>query len=347
MPTWGEILKALQTAAATNPHQVPPLDEYRRQSLRSLSLLTGRPAIAYFTRWLQGPGTGNSGGDMMVTHEDMIGFMEAVHGLPGPSLDLILHSSGGLPTAAEALINYLRTKFDDIRVIVPVAAMSAGTMMACGANRLVLGKHSYLGPTDPQMLLQTPLGMQVVPAFAILEQFEMAKKQANAASFAAWIPMLQQYGPGLLKQCEMAVELSEQLVAQWLQQYMFTGSNTAVQDAQRIAKELADHRTHKAHGRFLTRNKVRAMGLIVEDLELSQPFQDAVLTVLHTFMHTFSIALHVNKIVENSLGKSWIKMSVQSVVTPQPSPHAGPQPPTAPPPSPPVVSPSEGPSDKN
>jgi hypothetical protein len=45
----------------------------------------------------------------------MLGFMETIHGLPGPNLDLILHSPGGSGSAAEQIVKYLRTKFDHIR----------------------------------------------------------------------------------------------------------------------------------------------------------------------------------------------------------------------------------------
>ena len=44
-------------------------------------------------------------------------------------LDLILHTPGGFPEAAESIVKYLRSKFStNIRVIVPHLSMSAGTM---------------------------------------------------------------------------------------------------------------------------------------------------------------------------------------------------------------------------
>src|SRR5437870_9673496 len=105
----------------------------------------------------------------MITDEDMEGFMEALTPLPASDgLDLVLHSPGGSAEATEALVSYLRSKFSDIRVIVPQAAMSAATMLACAANLVVMGKHSSLGPIDPQMFLNTPLGQKAVPAQAIL-----------------------------------------------------------------------------------------------------------------------------------------------------------------------------------
>jgi len=150
--------------------------------------------------------------------------MEVIHGLKGPKLDFILHSPGGSLEAAEALVLYLRSKFEHIRVIVPQMAMSAATMIACAGDVIILGKHFFLGPIDPQIIINTPLGQRMVPAQAILEQFEQAKSECqDPAKLGAWLPMLNQYGPDLLIQCENANKLSEELVQGWLETYMFKG----------------------------------------------------------------------------------------------------------------------------
>ena len=73
----------------------------------------------------------------------------------GTDLDLILHSPGGSIGAAEAIVSYLRSRFEHIRVVVPNLAMSAAAMISCAADELVLGEHSFLGPTDPQIPIQT------------------------------------------------------------------------------------------------------------------------------------------------------------------------------------------------
>ena len=120
--------------------------------------------------------------------------MEVSYGLESDDgLDLILHSPGGSPEAAEAIVSYLRSRFTNIRVIVPQLAMSAATMIACAANEIVLGKHSSLGPTDPQILIPTSLGIRAVPAQAVLDQFDRAQMEcADPAKLSAWLPMLSQ-----------------------------------------------------------------------------------------------------------------------------------------------------------
>jgi membrane-bound ClpP family serine protease len=112
----------------------------------------------------------------------------------------------------------MRSMFTNVRVIIPHAAMSAATMLACSANRILMGTHSFLGPIDPQFILQTETGRSAVPAHAILAQFELAKKEcADPTKLAAWIPMLRQYGPALLVQCQLAQDLSRSLVGEWLE----------------------------------------------------------------------------------------------------------------------------------
>lgn len=303
MPTWGELLGQLQQRAQGNGG-APPIDELRREALAALAALTGRPTIIYASRWAEEDAPP---GLTAITIGDVHGFMEVLHGLPGPSLDLIVHSPGGSPTATEAIVSYLRTRFQDIRVVVPLAAMSAACMLACSANTILMGKHSYLGPIDPQLILQTPLGAQSVPAQAILQQFERAKAEAaDQKSFAAWLPMLQQYGPALLMTCQNVSELSEQLVSKWLAQWMFSGDADGEEKSKRIAAKLNEHGSHRTHSRFLPRDRVKEMGLKVEELEADQNLQDAVLSVFHAIRLTFSMNPGVTKIVENHLGKAYV-----------------------------------------
>ena len=240
--------------------------------------------------------------------------MEVIHGLEGPRLDLILHSPGGSLEATEALVLYLRSKFEDIRVVVPQMAMSAATMIACAADVVVLGKHSFLGPIDPQVILNTPLGQRMVPAQAILEQFEQAKGECqDPAKLGAWFPMLSQYGPDLLVQCENASALSKELVQGWLESYMFKGKPGGKKKASSIAKWLSSHGRLKSHSRHISRNELERRGLRVEHLEADQTAQDLFLSVLHATTHTFNGTSAV-KIIENHRGSAFIKQAAPMLV---------------------------------
>jgi hypothetical protein len=150
LPTWGEILGELSASAAARGGS-PDFDGVRRNYLARLHALTERNVIVYASDWLAG-----SAPEAAIILEDMQAMMEVCRGLEGSHLDLVLHSPGGSPEATASIVRYLRRKFDDIRVFVPIGAMSAATMWALAGNRIVMGKHSQLGPIDPQLV--TPAG---------------------------------------------------------------------------------------------------------------------------------------------------------------------------------------------
>jgi hypothetical protein len=312
MPTWGELLKELAEAQqAPKSTGLTNFDVVRRKYLAALAKRTGRNVILYASKWAQGGADPDS---ISITAEDMEGFMEVIHGLSGDKLDLILHSPGGSAEATEALVLYVRSKFSDVRVFVPHAAMSAATMFACAANEIVLGKHSFLGPIDPQFIIQSDAGRRAAPAHAILEQFAMAQKECvNPALLPSWLPILRQYGPALIVQCKLAQQLSESLVQDWLERYMFAGTATAKADAMKIATALATHTNFMSHGRFISRDQAKSFGLKIADLEVDQGIQDEVLSIFHASMHTFNGTPCV-KLIENHLGKAFIKVQQQMIM---------------------------------
>lgn len=162
MPAWGSVLSEIAKRQQGGQQAV---DFIRRKYLKQLHQHTGRNVIAYYSGWLFRPQTTPN---LTVGDDDMNAFMAAVHQLKrDKGLDLILHTPGGDIAATEALVKYLWVMFNkDIRVIVPQLAMSAGTMIACSARCIVMGKQSSLGPIDPQI--------GGVPAQGVLDEFQMA-----------------------------------------------------------------------------------------------------------------------------------------------------------------------------
>ncbi len=70
---------------------------------------------------------------------------------PTTKISLILHTNGGQTSAAWQIVNLLRTFCDELEVIIPLKAMSAGTLISLGADRLVMTKQAALGPIDPSL----------------------------------------------------------------------------------------------------------------------------------------------------------------------------------------------------
>ena len=306
MPLWSEILRELHDGAQGG---TADFDGVRRKYLLKLNGQTGRDLILYASAWLQKEAPPEL---TTIVDEDIHALMEVTAGLKGPGVDLILHSPGGSPVAAEAIVSYLRSRFSHVRVIVPQLAMSAATMICCAADEIVMGKHSFLGPTDPQLLLSTPLGFRSVPAQAALDQFEKAQRECvDPEKLTAWLPMLSQYGPDLLEQCQASLDLSRELVMTWLSTYMFKNDPSGDTQSRKIASWLADHKRFKSHGRHLSRGQLEEKGLVVRPLEEDDLLQDLSLSVFHATTHTFA-ATNAVKIVENHTGRAFIKhMAVQ------------------------------------
>ena len=303
MPLWSDILAELsQSAAQGSP---PDFDGVRRRYLADLHRHTERDVVLYASGWMQRDDAPPA--RISITDEDIHALMEVTSGLQGPNLDLILHSPGGSPEAAEGIVAYLRSRFSHIRVIVPHLAMSAATMISCAADEIVMGKHSFLGPTDPQVLLATPLGSRYIPAQAVLDQFDKAQREcSDPAKLSAWLPMLSQYGPDLLVHCETALELSRELVSTWLEAYMFRHRDDRAEFACTVSDWLSDHKRFKSHSRHLSRSELSKRGFSILSLEDDEKLQDLGLSVFHATTHTFTGTSAV-KIVENHAGRAFIK----------------------------------------
>ena len=232
--------------------------------------------------------------------------MEVLSNIEGTELDLIVHSPGGSAEAAESIVEYLRQRFDHIRVFVPLAAMSAATMVALAADEIVLGQHSQLGPIDPQFIIQTPEGPRSAPAKAILNQFNQAKAECeDPRNLPAWLPILRSYAPGLLNQCQNSRELAANMVESWLSRYMFQGRPDAADEARRIADWFSDYDEFQSHGRRVGVELASQQGLRIKSLEEDDETQDLILSVHHATMHTFAQTPAL-KIIENHLGRSWV-----------------------------------------
>lgn len=274
MSNWDEILREIQAAGSTH-------DVTRRKYLQKLSQITGRNVIVYYSGWLQKPGLAG----VELNDADKNGFMNAIHGLDrAQGLDLVLHTPGGDTAATESTVDYLRAMFGtNIRAIVPQLAMSAGTMIACACKEIIMGKHSSLGPIDPQFF-------GGIPAHGIVEEFARAHKEirADQAKMAVWQPIIAKYQPTLIGECEKAIQWSNEMVREWLLTGMLEGREDAEQTVQTILNELGDHALTKSHARHLSLNRCQKIGLQVVELEDNPDLQDAVLSAHFACIHTLS-----------------------------------------------------------
>lgn len=162
MPNWSFVQSKIQKESEKgDPHA---FDTVRRRYLLDLHRHTGRNVIAYYSGFLTKPGIQG----IEIHDEDKNGFMSCIHKMDrNKGLDLLLHTGGGSVAATESLVHYLKQMFgNNIRAIVPQIAMSAGTMLACACESILMGKHSSIGPVDPQI--------NGIPCVGVVEEVKKA-----------------------------------------------------------------------------------------------------------------------------------------------------------------------------
>src|SRR5262249_36218058 len=113
-------------------------DKVRRRKLAALAKHTGRPVVLYAADFLNASKAQHVQHVVALPQEDVGGLAEVVRGLSGDGVDLVLHSPGGSPEAAESIVAVLRAQFKNLRVLVPVMAKSAATMIALAANEILM-----------------------------------------------------------------------------------------------------------------------------------------------------------------------------------------------------------------
>jgi len=288
-------------------------DVIRRKYLRELSEHTGRDTIILSSAFTSQKLPNLPGFLVSITNEDIQGFMSAFHGLTGDKLDVILHSPGGSLEAAEQIVKYMRNKYEDVRAIIPQNAMSAATMIACACEVILMGKHSAIGPIDPQITFPTQSGHFTAPAQSIIDEFERAKEEIkkDPATAPIWVRRIDKYPIGFLKVCDNTIRLSKEIMEEWLKTWMFKDNPEKEKLASNIANWLGDTNEHKTHGRPIDINAARENKLVVEALEDDNELQDKILSVFHATMatHTFSNCM---KFIENQNGKgAFINVNIE------------------------------------
>ncbi len=70
-------------------------------------------------------------------------------------IDFLIVSFGGDPMVAWRIMSLIRQRVDKVYVLVPQSAYSAATLLALGADEIVMHPNSHLGPVDMQITTVT------------------------------------------------------------------------------------------------------------------------------------------------------------------------------------------------
>ncbi|MDD2763825.1 MAG: hypothetical protein PHE83_07625 [Opitutaceae bacterium] len=220
-----------------------------------------------------------------IDYSDLIPIADQLESLKGEKLDVILETPGGSGETTEDVVRLLRRKHKVVNFIVPGAAKSAGTIMVMSGDDILMGSVSALGPIDAQVARDG----KFFSAEAFLEGLKRIKEETDEkqALNRAYIPILQAISPGELEAARNALKFGKTLASNWLNKYKFShwqehsDKRLVTPDerqakANSIADELCSHSRWLSHGRSITLEDLRKMGIRITNYEELPDLSDAI-----------------------------------------------------------------------
>lgn len=207
-----------------------------------------------------------SGSGAFINRDDTLGFVDLLHNVEsGKNIDLLLHTPGGNIDAAEKLMSMVHRTAGTgrVRIIVPDFAKSAGTLMALGADRIIMSDSSELGPIDPQITLDDGHGNLIqhsVQSYLDAYKFHSESVRKNPDDVAARI-MLGKIEPATVKLFEGVSKRTRQLAERHLKR-------AGLINFTEIAEKLMSTETFPSHGQMIGWQDAKVLlGSIVEYLD--------------------------------------------------------------------------------
>lgn len=184
---------------------------------------------------------------------------------PSQDLHLMLASPGGDGEIAVRMVRILQARCRELTVVVPDMAKSAATILALGADHILMGPGSDLGPVDPQF----QLGNGLVGAKEIIGAVESAEERIKQTpdAFPLYASLLSDVSGLMVEQARSALERSRDLVLSALTCSSVRTPQESLDLAESLVEPLITQPT--SHGATFGPKDARAVGLPVIDADLS------------------------------------------------------------------------------
>ncbi len=228
---------------------------FRQSIIKEIEQITGTTLICYVSPHLE------------IGREDVVGMVDLLHNVtPGTPLDLLLHSPGGNIDAAEKLITLIRKRAGNapVRVVIPDYAKSAATLIALGADTIVMSDSSELGVIDPQVEMPDANGhSQNLSAQSYLDAFHLHSRnlREDPADPVALL-MLSKMEPATVRKLERMTKRSRSIA----EALLMSGMVKDTDEARRIAEVLSDTKKWHSHGQMIAQETARGLGLKISYL---------------------------------------------------------------------------------
>lgn len=240
----------------------------RREVYKQIEESRGNPLIVYITSQRQGA-NGSMAGDVI---DEFIAQIDKIDA-ESKAVDLLIESTGGDALTAWRIISLLRTRFEKVSVLIPHSAFSAATLLSLGADEIVMGPYSSLGPIDPQITTRKKdgsvqnFGYEDVASFLdfVREEGKITEQEHVRVAIDK---LCESVEPPVLGFAKRSSSLSISIGAKMLQMHMTESEDKA--QAHAIATKL--NKSFFNHGHALSRKEAQEIGLniVIPEAELEQ-----------------------------------------------------------------------------
>lgn len=196
-------------------------------------------------------------------------------------LRLIINSPGGDGVTAEKLVDMCRSYCKKFEVIIPNMAKSAATMITLGADSIMMGYCSEIGPIDAQV----PIVIDGISRYISAQSFINARKKllkefddavAQKKDVRAILQQIAGLNAPFIDQCEKYMQFGRDMVGKSLTKYMFKqdvkNPTNLKAKIDKVLSDLSSTETFIVHGRMINAHVAKTdLGLNVIPLAKDSP----------------------------------------------------------------------------
>lgn len=218
----------------------------------------GRPVISFMTSFNHPVSISDKDAEVL---EALLQTIDLSNGLA-----LLISSPGGQSLAAERIIRVCRTYSGtgEYWAIVPSRAKSAATMICFGAEKIIMGPTSELGPVDPQWILTEGDRKKIYPAYYVVKSYESLFNRAVRAkgNLQPFIQQLANYDERDIERLKAELNLTNDIAIEALHTGMMSKNN--IEEIRELLKPFLVPEKKKTHGRPIFYQEAIECGLVVE-----------------------------------------------------------------------------------
>ncbi|HXS77729.1 MAG TPA: hypothetical protein VN753_16225 [Terracidiphilus sp.] len=238
--------------AATKP---PMLIERTQPVLDKLSNLLGEPVITY---WISSKGS--------ICQSDVASLYALLRNIGSiDRLSLFVKSDGGSGQASLRMVNLLRRYVKHLTVLAPLECQSAATMLALGADKILMGPLAHLSAVDTSLTHDlSPIDRDndrvSVSNDELLRVIRLWTEQAKDSTTNPYAALFPYVHPLVIGAVDRSSALSTRICEEILSYHM--------QDQER-AREISNNLNsgYPSHNYPITLREAKRIGLNVESME--------------------------------------------------------------------------------